>query len=131
MEDRSQVSPRKADGTRGRRPLSDLRIGRFRVTPTRVMLVIALIGPLVFIGYAVTVRDATQIPLLVGGLAVLGIVFAALAASGAVATYRAAVDGRSGRAFLNAFLGGIAGVIAFGCFAWAIIGALAYQAPKH
>jgi hypothetical protein len=127
MDDQDQVSPRNADGSRGRRPMSGLRIGRFQLTPTRVMLTLAVVGPIVFLGYAITVRDTTQIPLLVAGLAVLGIVFAALAAIGAVATYRAAADGRSGRAFLNAFLGGIAVVIAFGCFTVAIIATMAYR----
>ncbi len=91
------------------------------------MLIVAIVGPFIFLGYAVTVRDATQIPLLVAGLAVLGLVFATLAVTGAIATYQAAADGRSGRAFLLAFLGGIAGILAFGCFAWAIIGTLAYR----
>jgi hypothetical protein len=127
MDDRSQVSPRKPDGSPDRRPIGGLHIGRFRLTPTIVMLVVAIVGPFVFLGYAVSVRDATQIPLLVAGLAVLGLVFATLAVSGAIATYRAAADGRSGRAFLLAFLGGIAGILAFGCFAWAIIGTLAYR----
>ena len=107
--------------------MGGLHVGRFRLTPTSVMLIVAIVGPFLFLGYAVTVRDATQIPLLVAGLAVLGLVFATLAVTGAIATYRAAADGRSGRAFLLAFLGGIAGILAFVCFAWVIIGTLAYR----
>jgi len=39
------------------------RIGPFRITPTGVLLVIALIGSLAYFLYALTVREATQIPL--------------------------------------------------------------------
>ena len=44
--------------------------------------------------------------------------------NGLIATYRAARDGASGRAFGLAVLGGIAALIAFGCVAGAIIMAL-------
>jgi len=123
-EDRWQVSPRNPDGTRrpagrGRRP---------RLTPTRVTLAVALIGSLAFLLYAVTVRDASQIPLLSSGAAVLGLVFAALAVAGVISTYRAARDGQSARAFGLALLGGIAALIAFGCFSWAVILAMVWRA---
>jgi hypothetical protein len=128
MDEEGPVSPRNRDGSRGRRPVTGPRIGRFRLTATRVMLTIAVVGPIVFLAYAITVRDPTQIPLLVAGLAVLGLVFVTLATIGAVSTFRAASDGRGGRSFVLAILGGIAGIVALGCFGAAFILALAYRA---
>jgi hypothetical protein len=124
MDDQTQVSPRNQDGTRGPRPKRGVHIGPVRITPTLVMLVIAVIGSLGFLGYALTVREATQIPLLAAGLAVLGIAFGALAVSGLVATYQAARNGESARSMILAILGGIASVISLLCFAGAILGAL-------
>lgn len=46
---------------------------RRRITPGVVFLTVALIGSLVFVLYAVTVRDASQIPLLAAGGAALGL----------------------------------------------------------
>lgn len=85
-----------------------------------VVLVVAIVGSLAYFLYAITVRDASQIPLLASGAAVLGIVFLALAIVGLVGTWRAGVERRSGRAFANAIVGGIAFMIAAGCLvaAW-------------
>lgn len=100
---------------------------RFRVTPVGVILVVALVGSLLFLVFALTVRDTSQIPLLASGAAVLGIVFVALAAAAARATYRAASDGRSGPALGLAVAGGGAAVIGFVCLALAIVLALLWQ----
>jgi hypothetical protein len=124
MDDRTQVSPRDRDGGRGPRPGGGLRIGPLHVTPTLVMLVVAVVGSLAFLAYALTVRESTQIPLLAAGLAVLGIVFGALAVSGAIATYQAGSAGRSIRAMGLAILGGIASIISLLCFAGAVLGAM-------
>ena len=124
IDDQTQVSPRNQDGSRGIRPNRGVHIGPVRITPTLVMLVIAVVGSLGFLGYALTVREATQIPLLAAGLAVLGIVFGALAVSGLVATYHAAQNGESARSMILAILGGIASVISLLCFAGAVLGAL-------
>jgi hypothetical protein len=124
MDDPTQVSPRNRDGSRGPRPNRGLHLGPLQVTPTLVMVAIAVIGSLAFLFYALTVREATQIPLLAAGLAVLGIVFGGLAVSGLVATYRAGADGRSIRAMGLAILGGVASVISLLCFAGAILGAM-------
>ncbi len=97
------------------------------MTPTRVTLAIALFGSVAFIVYAITVRDASQIPLLAAGSLVLGLVFSALAVAGLVATYRSASAGRGGAAFVDAILGGLAAVIAFGCFAVTVILALVWH----
>jgi hypothetical protein len=124
-DDRMHVSPRNRDGLRRR---GGPHLGPVRLTPTRVTLVIALIGSVGFLIYASTVRDTSQIALLAAGAFVLGIVFAALAVAGAISTYRAASWGSGGRAFAMSLLGGIAAVIAFGCFAGALI--LAFLAPR-
>jgi hypothetical protein len=124
MDDRTQVSPRNTDGSRGPRPARGPHVGPLRITPTLVMVVLAIVGSLAFLFYALTVREATQIPLLAAGLAVLGIVFGGLAVSGLIATYRAGADGRSIRAMGLAILGGIASIISLLCFAGAILGAM-------
>ena len=75
-DDRMQVSPRNPDGTR-RQVRVGPHIGPLRLTPTRVTLGIALFGSAAFLLYAITVRDASQIPLLSSGAAVLGMVLGA------------------------------------------------------
>jgi hypothetical protein len=124
VNDRFQVSPRNPDGTRRR---TGPHIGSIRVTPTRVTLVIALLGSVAFLAYALTVRESTQIPMLSAGAGVLGIVFCALALAGAISAYHSAQDGANGRAFGFAMLGGLAGLIAFGCFSGAVILALVWK----
>ena len=94
---------------------------RRRITPGVVFLAVALIGSLVFALYAVTVRDASQIPLLAAGGVALGIVFLALAGFTLRATWRAGVTERNGRALALGFGGGIAAIIGAGCVAGAII----------
>ena len=124
VNDRWQASPRDPDD---RRRQAGPRLGRLRLTPTRVTLGLALFGSTTFLLYAITVRDPSQIPLLSSGAAVLGLVFAALAVAGAIATFRAGREGRSARAFAFAILGGAAALVAFGCFTWAVILALVWK----
>jgi hypothetical protein len=100
---------------------------RFRVTPVGVILIVALVGSLLFLAFALTVRDTSQIPLLASGAAVLGIVFVALAAAAGRTTYRAATDGRNGQALALAVAGGGAAVVGFVCLALAIVLALLWQ----
>ncbi len=102
--------------------------GGIRITPMRIVLVLALVGSLAYIAFALSVRDASQIPMLASGATVLGIVFLALAVSGARGTYRAGGEGRSGQALTLAIGGGIAAMIGFGCFAAAIVLALVVTA---
>ena len=99
-------------------------MGPVRITPTGVLLLVALIGSIAYFLYALTVREATQIPLLAAGLVVLGIVFAAIAGLGLRATWRSSVDGRDGRALAHALVGGFACLAAASCFAGAIIMAM-------
>jgi hypothetical protein len=104
-------------------------LGPIPITATGVLIVIALIASIAYLAYAISVRDASQIPLLASGAVVLGIVFAAIAGVGARATWRSSVDGRDARAFGHAVLGGIAALIAAGCFAGAVILFLLRQSP--
>ena len=60
-----------------------------RISPGVVFLAIALIGSVVYTVFVLTVRDASQIPLLASGLVILAIVFIALAAYCARAIWRA------------------------------------------
>ncbi len=117
-----QPAPAPEAGTR--------RIGPIPITVTGVLIVIALLGSLVYLGYAVTVRDASQIPLLASGAVVLGIVFAAVAFVGARAAWRSSIGGRDGRAFAHALVGGIASLVAAACFAGAFILATLSQTPS-
>jgi hypothetical protein len=95
--------------------------GSRSISPGLVILGIALIGSLAYVLFAITVRDPSQIPLLTSGAVVLGIVFTALAVYGGRATWRAGLEARNGRAIAFGLLGGIAAVIAAGCFAGAIV----------
>ena len=94
---------------------------RLSISPGIVFLAVAVIGSVVFALYAVTVRDASQIPLLAAGAAALGIAFVALAVYTLRAVWLAGVVGRTGKALLLAFGGGIAAIIGAGCLAAAII----------
>jgi hypothetical protein len=95
--------------------------GRRGVSPGVVFLAIALIGSIAYVAYAITVRDASQIPLLASGAVVLAIVFGALAAYCLRETWRAGLEDRGGRALLIALVGGVAAIAASGCLAGALI----------
>lgn len=103
------------------RPTETAHLGPIPITATGVLIVIALIGSLAYLFYAVTVRDASQIPLLASGAVVLGLVFTAIAFVGGRAAWRSSVGRRDARAFGHALVGGIAALIAAGCFAGALI----------
>mgnify|MGYP000279980792 CR=1 FL=1 len=121
---RWQASPRAPAGGGGR-PAPGVR--PFRVTPLGATLAVALVGSLAFMAYAVTVRDELQVPLIASGAAVLGLVFAALAITGAMATLRAAREENGRAAMLRALAGGIAAMIACGAFAAATIFGLLWR----
>jgi len=121
MSDQHHVSRRKPDGTRVR---EGLHLGPLRITVTRVILVVAVVGSAGYLVYAITVRDANQIPMLASGAAVLGLVFAALAIAGVAETVRAARADRPGRSVVAAVVGGVAAIIALGCLAGAAVLAL-------
>jgi len=126
---RRDPAPRGAsEATTSLQP-SGPHVGPVPITATGVLIVIALIASLAYLAFAFTVRDASQIPLLASGAVVLGLVFAAIAAVGARATWRSSVDGRDGRALAHALVGGFACLAAAGCFAGAIILFLLRQVP--
>ena len=87
-----------------------------------IFLVIAVIGSIAFAAYFLTVREATQIPLLAAASVVLAIVFGALAVYCLRSVWRAGLDrGNGGRMLLVALVGGFAAMAAAGAVAWAII----------
>lgn len=121
MSGPGHVSGRNPDGGRAR---LGAHLGPMRITFTRVILFLAVVGSVGYLAYALTVRDATQIPMLASGAAVLGIVFAAVALAGVIETVRAARTDRPGRSVVAAIFGGVAGIVACGCFAAAAVMAL-------
>ncbi len=112
------MSASRGDGTpAARQPES----GGRRLSPGAVFLAIAVVGSIAYVGYAITVRDASQIPLLASGAIVLGLAFAALTAYCFRAVLRLGREQRSGRAMLLALVGGGAAIATAGCFAGAVI----------
>lgn len=95
--------------------------GGRRVSPGVVFLAVALIGSVAYLLYAITVRDASQIPLLASGAVVLAIAFAALTVYCFGATLRAGREGRGGHALLVGVIGGLAAMATAGCLAGALI----------
>lgn len=102
-------------------PPRGTRIGPVLITPVRLVLVLALVGSLAYVVFALSVRDTAQLPMLASGAAVLGIAFMALAVSGVLGIRQAGYEGNDRRAVLLALLGGLAAIIAFGCLAMAIV----------
>ena len=141
VDRRSQVSPR---GAQQRRPVSGYgapdapatgrgrgrRIGRIRLSPVRVMLLIALLGGLGFLVYAVLVRDQLQVPLMASGFAVIGLVFAAMAVLALAAVVRAGRAGRDGTAVMTALIGGLIAVAALMSLAGAVIMSLIWSGTR-
>ena len=99
-----------------------------RVTPFRLVIAIAFLGSSAFIAYAVLkVRDASQIPMLSSGFAILGIALAAMALAAVIQLVRSANTGRAGRAMVLGIAGGVVGLAAIGCFTAAALFALLFQ----
>jgi hypothetical protein len=120
MSERRRVPNRSAAPTADRRPTGP-HLGPIPVTVTGVLIVVALVLSLAYVGYAITVRDPSQIPLLASGLVVLGLVFGAVSAVGARAAWRSSVRGSDARAFGHALVGGFASLVAAACVALAVI----------
>ncbi len=96
--------------------------GGRRVSPGVIFFAIAVIGSIAFAAYFLTVREATQIPLLASASVVLAIVFAALAVYCLRSIWRGGVErGNGGRMLLAALVGGFAAIAAAGAAAGAII----------
>ena len=92
------------------------------VSPGAIFLVVAVIGSIAFTAYFLTVREATQIPLLAAASVVLAIVFAALAVYCLRTIWRGGLERGNGvRLILVALVGGVAAIAAAGAAAGAII----------
>ena len=120
-DDRWDEPPRRASAAR-----RGVFLGPVRLTPVRVVLVLALIGTLAYLAYALTVRESSQIPMLASGAAVLGLVFLGLAVAGGQGTLVAGREGRNRDAIAMALGGGIAAMIGFGAIAGAIVLAMVW-----
>lgn len=120
MSDRRRGPNRAEAAARDRGPTGP-HLGPLPITVTGVLIVVALVLSLAYFGYAISVRDPSQIPLLASGLIVLGLVFGAIAGVGARAAWRSSVRGSDVRAFGHALVGGIASLVAAGCVALAVI----------
>jgi hypothetical protein len=93
-----------------------------RVSPGAIFLVIAVIGSIAFMAYFLTVREASQIPLLAAASVVLAIVFAVLAVYCLRSIWRGGLErGNGGQLILVALVGGVAAIAAAGAAAGAII----------
>lgn len=120
---RSHVSPRDPSGRRR----GGVHIGPVRITPVRVTLLIALLGGIGFLAWSVLVRDQLQVPLMATGLAICGLVFAAIALLSVAAVVRAGREGRDGPAVLTALVGGLFSVAALMSLAGAVIMSLIWS----
>jgi len=130
---RSQVSPRTAGGRSRARtgpaypgyepdpPRRGPHLGPVAITPLRVTLLIALVGGLGFLLWAVLVRDQLQVPLMATGFAICGIVFGVAAALAVVSVVRSGRAGRDGTAVVTALFGGLIAVAAMMALAAAVI----------
>jgi hypothetical protein len=100
---------------------------RFSITPltvAAVLVLIALIGSAAYILYVVTQVEDEQIGLLGAGFGVMGASFAAIAIGTIFGMWRAASGARGRRAFALAIVGGIAGLLAIGCFTFTALAVL-------
>jgi hypothetical protein len=102
-------------------------LGPVRITPAIVLVTLALAGSAAFILYVVTQVEDEQIPLLGAGFGVMGASFAAIALGCLVGMWRAAARARAGRALGLSIVGGIAGMIAIGCFAFTVVSGLLWK----
>ncbi len=92
------------------------------MTPLRIALLILAVGAAVVVGYALFIDASTsKLPLLVAGLAVLGVVLAMLGFGLAGSAVRQGESGRGGRALGSAFIGGLMVMAACGALAAAIV----------
>jgi hypothetical protein len=102
-------------------------LGPLKITPAVVLVAIAIVGYVAFIMYVVFRVEDEQIPLLGAGFGVLGASFAAIAIGSLVGMWRAASRARTGRAFGLAIVGGIAGLVAIGCFTFTMLATMVWR----
>jgi hypothetical protein len=122
--------PAPATLDRSARPLANRpprRLGPLPLTPINVVVGLTMIGSILFIAYVVIAVEDNQIPLLASGFAVLGASFTAVAIGSLVEVWRAASRAATARAVGLAFLGGVAGLAAIGCFTATALAALVWN----
>jgi len=85
------------------------------LSPALVILTLGSLGSLLFMIFAVT-SHTTPVAVLMSAGVVTGLIFGVDAVISTVATWRATQDGETGRAFLLAFVGGVACLLSFGAF---------------
>jgi hypothetical protein len=100
---------------------------RMRVSLPMIVIGLAMLGSIAFIGYVVLRVEDNQIPLMASGFMVLGASLAAIAVWSVLEMWRAASRARGGRAFGLAIFGGLAGLGAIGCFTVAALSALVWN----
>lgn len=113
---RSHVSQR---GTVARR--RPPQAGPVAITPARVMLLVALVGGLAFLGWSIVVRDQLQVPLMATGLTVTGLVLGAMALLAVRSVISAGREGRDGAAVVTAVFGGVLAIASLLTLAAAVI----------
>lgn len=102
-------------------------IGPLRITPAVIVVALAFVGSLLYLGYVVLAVDEEQIPLLAAGFVVLGASFAAIAVGALLGMWRAASRAKGRRALVLAIVGGLAGMAAIGCFTMTALSALVWN----
>jgi hypothetical protein len=102
-------------------------LGRIRITPVRVTLLIALAGGVGFLAYATFIRDQLQVPMMATGLAICGLVLGAIALLSVGSVVRAGREGRDAAAVLTALLGGLIAAAALLLLAGAVIMSLIWS----
>jgi hypothetical protein len=105
---------------RAERPKLPLSKRLRRTPPALVILTIAAVGSWGFLAWQLASRTA-PISLLTASAFVTGLVYVAVMLVCTIATYRAGYEGRTGRAFLLAFIGGISAIVAALSFAGALV----------
>ena len=105
---------------RAERPKLPLSERLKRTPPALVILTIAAVGSWGFLAWQLASRTA-PISLLTASAVVTGLVYVAVTIVCTIATCRAGYEGRTGRAFLLAFIGGISAIVAALSFAGALV----------
>jgi hypothetical protein len=111
----------------GAEPREGRYLGPLRITLATVVVALAFIGSLAYLGWVVLAVDEDQIPLLAYGFVVLGACFVAIAFGALTGMWRAASRAEGGRALVLAIVGGLAGMAAIGCFTVTALSAMVWN----
>jgi hypothetical protein len=102
-------------------------LGPLRITFAVIVVALAFVGSLAYLGWVVIAVDEDQIPLLAYGFVVLGACFVAIAFAALTGMWRAASRAEGGRALVLAIVGGLAGMAAIGCFTVTALSAMVWS----